>query len=161
MRTMTEAPLPLAQRVDEESFLQAYLAGRDSSCPGCGYNVRDLAGSRCPECGAELILSLRLAEPRQGLLIAGLIGLASGAGFSGLLLIYAAIMLLRDQFGGPPSEFYVTIVIGLLVHGAALWIWLANWRRMRRLPASHRMLLVVFAWVLPMVYIVIFSFTIR
>src|SRR5688572_24753805 len=32
-------------------LLRAFLAGRDVSCPNCEYNLRDLAGDRCPECG--------------------------------------------------------------------------------------------------------------
>jgi hypothetical protein len=32
------------------------LRGIDVPCPVCGYNLRDGAGGRCPECGTELTL---------------------------------------------------------------------------------------------------------
>jgi hypothetical protein len=34
--------------------LKAYLADRDTKCPGCGYNLRGLASSTCPECAIAL-----------------------------------------------------------------------------------------------------------
>jgi hypothetical protein len=46
--------------------LRVYLAGRDVACPGCRYNLRDLTGRRCPECGLTLDLdSLTAAEERS------------------------------------------------------------------------------------------------
>ena len=77
---ITDGPSPSAPFETPAEGLRAFLAGRDVECPGCGYNLRDLGGSRCPECGDELVLRVGLAEPRQGALIAGLIGLAAGAG---------------------------------------------------------------------------------
>jgi predicted amidophosphoribosyltransferase len=50
-----------------DTFLTAFLAGRDQPCPQCQYNLRDLQGTRCPECGEELALRVNIAEPRQRL----------------------------------------------------------------------------------------------
>ena len=72
-------------------FLTTFLAGRNAACPGCGYNLRDLQGTRRPECGDILVLRVGLVEPKQAAPIAGLIGLAAGAGLNGLLLLYIAI----------------------------------------------------------------------
>lgn len=41
--------------------LATYLANRDVPCPSCGYNLRNLAASNCPECGEPL--ELRLTPP--------------------------------------------------------------------------------------------------
>ncbi len=30
-------------------LLHAYLAGHDAACPACGYNVRGMSGTNCPE----------------------------------------------------------------------------------------------------------------
>jgi uncharacterized membrane protein YdjX (TVP38/TMEM64 family) len=46
--------------------LGAALRGRDVPCPGCGYNLRDLTGDRCPECGIELTVE-RVTE-KEGVL---------------------------------------------------------------------------------------------
>lgn len=40
------------------ALVAAYLASRDAPCPGCGYNLRGLTGSACPECGKPLELRL-------------------------------------------------------------------------------------------------------
>ena len=70
-------------------LLSVFLDGRDVVCPGCGYNLRDLQCSRCPECGEELTLQVGLVEPRQTAAISGLIGLA--AGLTGSVVLAATI----------------------------------------------------------------------
>src|SRR5690349_9822829 len=60
-------------------FLTAYLAAHDANCPACGYSLRNLKRGVCPECGEALTLRVGLVEPRMGLWIAGLVGLAAGA----------------------------------------------------------------------------------
>lgn len=42
---------------ESPSELQKYLADRDALCPGCGYNLRGLAGDRCPECARRISIS--------------------------------------------------------------------------------------------------------
>jgi hypothetical protein len=83
-----------------DGLLKAFLCDRDVACPQCDYNLRNLHGSRCPECGEVLTLGVNLVEPRQKLLIAGLIGLAAGVGFNGLLMIYLCIQMLERHWGG-------------------------------------------------------------
>src|SRR4051812_17017234 len=43
--------------------LEIYLASRDIPCPKCGYNLRGLTSSTCPECRYRLEFMLR---PRGG-----------------------------------------------------------------------------------------------
>ena len=145
----------------ERDLLLRFLHGRDVLCPGCGYNLRDLPGDRCPECGQEIVLHLQLAEPRQAALLTGLIGLSAGAGLNGLLIIYYAIILLFMRFAAPDHRFLWTIALGLAAHGIALAAWLRFWRRIRRLGAGPRWTLAVACCVMPLVDIVIFSFSIR
>src|SRR5438874_1764600 len=86
-------------------LLREYLAGRDTHCPLCGYNLRDLVGNRCPECGERITLQVNAVEPRLAAPIAGLVGLSAGAGLSGLLLVYVMIQsLLFRSFG--MGEFF-------------------------------------------------------
>ena len=41
----------------EAELLKALLAERDLPCPVCGYNLRAIASTNCPECGAKLDLA--------------------------------------------------------------------------------------------------------
>jgi hypothetical protein len=140
--------------------LVQFLTDRDQPCPDCSYNLRNLRGRRCPECGAELTLRVNLVEPRQRLLIAGLIGLSAGAGFNGLLIIYVIIVLIR--FHGPlPPEFFPIVFTGFVVLAAIACCWLLFWRKLRRMSTSLRLILTLTCWALSLADIVIFSLTIR
>jgi hypothetical protein len=156
---MTDSAAPPAPRDDD--LLRRFLFGRDVHCPGCTYNLRDLTGDRCPECGQEIVLQLRLAEPRQAALLVGLIGLSAGLGLNGLLLVYWAIIRFFTRFGPPDDRFLWTIGTGFVVHAAALAVWLRFWRRIRLLPAVTRWALATLCCVMPLVDIVIFSVSIR
>jgi hypothetical protein len=43
--------------MDDASHLQALLQNRDCACPRCGYNLRGLTGTDCPECGVPVDVS--------------------------------------------------------------------------------------------------------
>jgi hypothetical protein len=62
-------------------MLRDFLVGRDAPCPGCGYNLRGITGSQCPECGAAVSLSL-CARPPMARKVRRLIGV-----FAGLTLV--------------------------------------------------------------------------
>lgn len=145
----------------DPELLRQFLHRRDVVCPGCRYNLRDLTGDRCPECGQEIVLQLRLAEPRQAALLAGLVGLSAGAGLNGLLLIYWAIIRIYIRFAAPDNSFVWTIGIGFLAHAAALAAWLCLWRRIRLLRDGARWTLATLCCLMPLVDIVVFTFTIR
>ena len=126
--------------------------------------MRNLTGDRCPECGEKIVLRLNLAEPRLATLIAGLIGLSAGAGFSGLLLIYILIQVMFRSGWHNSREFWHFFLItslGLVIEGpAAIW-WIRNWRRIRQKSSATRALLVAACWILSLVNIVVFSLGIR
>jgi len=70
-----------------DQALRLFMASRDVPCPHCGYNLRDLARARCPECGGRVTLSLIQRSPfckhRRPLLIAFAVLLAlNGIGAS-------------------------------------------------------------------------------
>ena len=156
---MTHPVAPPTPAYDD--LLRQFLHGRDVHCPGCRYNLRDLTGDRCPECGQEIVLQLRLAEPRQAALLVGLIGLSAGLGLNGLLLIYWAIVSFFLRFGAPDHRFVWTIGVGFVVHAAAIALWLRFWRRIRLLDGAWRWTLAMFCCVMPLVDTVIFSVSIR
>jgi hypothetical protein len=158
-------PEPAIQAEMEVSpdLLCTFLNGRDVPCPNCNYNLRDLQGPLCPECGEKIVLRASLAEPKQGLLIAGLVGLSAGAGLNGLLLIYIAILSIRGIFhlDRQAWTFFGLTAGGLVVEGGATALWIFNWRRIRRLQFTSRLYLMLAAWVLTLIDIIVFSFSIR
>ena len=163
---MPADPMPadpmLADPMPADPMLAAYLSGADRPCPLCGYNLRDLVGNRCPECGDELALRLALAEPRQRAQIAGLVGLSAGAGLSGLMLVFLALVtLFLRQGGGADRAFVIVTGGGLLVEGLAVAAWLRAWPRIRRASGTVRWALVATCWMLTLANIVVFSFTLR
>ena len=143
-----------------DPLLLQFLRGRDVPCPSCGYNLRDLTGDRCPECGQEITLRIQLAEPKLAAMLTGLIGLSTGAGFNGLLLIYWAIIRFYVRPGGMDSSFLWVIVVGFVVHGVALAAWLRYWKPIRRTRPAVRRSMAAACCVAPLVDIVIFSLTI-
>ena len=146
-------------RVDVD-FLRNFLAGRDAPCPNCGYNLRDLTGDRCPECGQALILRIQLAEPKMAAFLTGLVGLSAGAGFSGLLLIYFFLIVWLKGISGAGAGWIWTDVIGLAVQGAALFVWLRLRARLRVMSAGSRWALALACWGLSMANLVWFTLTI-
>jgi DNA-directed RNA polymerase subunit RPC12/RpoP len=151
-----------ASEVESADLLRRFLAGRDVVCPQCGYNLRDLMGDRCPECGEKIVLRVNLAEVKQKLLIAGLVGISAGVGLNGLLLIYVCIRCMIDGWrGGFDTRFTLINLIGFVAEAGALIFWLVCWRRIRRASAVRRSLLVMICWGLTLADIVAFSVLIR
>jgi hypothetical protein len=129
--------------VKEIDRLAGYLKGRDAPCPGCGYNLRDLIGERCPECGEALtVLSIRYRGPRASLASFCLGGVGLAAGMVVMLGSWPRVLTLRImRRGRPPTmdDLRFAMVLGAtigLVVVAAKWI---DWSdEMTRRPARFR-----------------------
>lgn len=133
----------------DAEHLREFLAARDVECPACRYNLRGLTTDRCPECNLELALAVRLAVPRMGAFIAGLVGLACGTGFSGLLLVYFVAHLAAGSRSIVNFAPYVIVTaVPLFVEGAALVLWLRGRGWFQRASSRVRSLFVLGAWVL-------------
>lgn len=91
--------------------LAGYLKGRDAPCPGCGYNLRDLIGERCPECGEALtVMHIRYNAPRASpaSLVVGYLGLACGAAV--VVCVWPVLMGLKTGRGDPLSWDHVRLL---------------------------------------------------
>ncbi|MGH7133441.1 MAG: hypothetical protein ACREJO_16035 [Phycisphaerales bacterium] len=118
--------------------LRAHLADRDVPCPSCSYSLRALTTDRCPECNQQLVLAVRLAEPRLGIWIAGLVGPAMGLGFHGLLLGWAASKWFSNGFANPRPITAIPLMIGLAACLPLLLYWIVARRRVMRWSETAR-----------------------
>ena len=63
-------------------LLCALLADTDAPCPGCGYNLRGLRTSECPECGDPLAIRLSRRAPKHAAIALAGVPVAAGAGYA-------------------------------------------------------------------------------
>ena len=141
-------------------YLRQFLAERDEPCPSCGYNLRGLTGETCPECGEALELRVGMVEPKLGSFIAGLIGLACGAGFHAMVLMWAVLLIIRRQ-GGPKLQDLSLLLVGLVLCCAGLAMWLRFRRRVRKFPLNVRHSLVAGCWLLSLLTAILFFWQVR
>ena len=74
----------------DQEMLTQFLADRDVLCPACNYNIRQLQGNTCPECGCELLLNVGyvgLSNKWITALVGALVPAACGIPFHILMLI--------------------------------------------------------------------------
>lgn len=121
-----------------DDHLRMFLAERDTPCPGCGYSLRGLTGTRCPECNQELRLQVGLAEPKMAAFITGLVGISIGFGFCAMLLAWVGFMYMDQGRGGPPVRDLYPLIFGVLVGGVLLWAWLRFRARVNRMEPGAR-----------------------
>lgn len=136
----TQPPLP------SQDHLAAYLAQRDVPCPACNYNLRGLTADRCPECNRELVLQIRLAEPRIGAWIAALAGAAAMLGFNGLLFLYFLAYMARGRRYGPPWPSVATLLVSTVIAAFGLSLLIKRRRAFGNLSAGARGTWAAGAW---------------
>lgn len=127
------------------NLLRAFLTGRDAPCPFCAYNLRDLTGNVCPECGEKLILAVRPAAARLGLWVAAIIGASVGAGFCGMVLGWFAYEFLVDGFSMGIHHWW-PLLVGFIVQGGLIAALLRYGGRARRCSSGVRWLIALAAW---------------
>ncbi len=145
-----------------DAQLLAYLANSDHPCPNCSYNLRGLKASACPECNQELKLTIGLVDPKLGAWLAGVLGLAAGAGFSLLLMGFVFLELLsrgRSDIDGRILVF--SIIAPGLVLGGSLYVLLRSRPWFRKAPRFVRIALAVAAWLLCLGNLLWFSATLH
>ena len=158
------SPPPHVQRLQKESgeeraaphrLLIEYLKECREQCPSCRYDLHNLTSPRCPECGEALILRVGLEQPRLGALITGVIGLASGLGFSGLALGWGLWMMMTNRFG-PRWEELTILFTECVVTLTLILLWLRAGRRVRRMSPPARWLLSLLCFAVPIANLLFF-----
>lgn len=136
-------------------ILVSFLADRDESCPLCGYNLRGLTGERCPECAKSLVLRVGLQEPNLGAFMAGLIALASAAGFCLLMLSFFIVFGVMER-GSIPSAYLVATTLGAIFSATCLFIWIRNAKRVRRWTRRQRVIMAIATFMVPLICFAMF-----
>lgn len=94
----------------DRSELIRFLENRDAPCPGCGYNLRGLTGTTCPECNQAIELRIALSEPRIGAYLGAVCGLLVGGGMAAVML---GIFVVVSMFEGWPPRRYWFAMFGI------------------------------------------------
>jgi hypothetical protein len=146
----------------QDSQLRQYLAQTDAPCPSCDYNLRGLTGEHCPECNQRLVLRVGLAEPRQRAFIAALLGLATGAGFNGLLLAYFVFMVLVERRNATGAgRFFLTTGVSMLILVPALVVLISKRRAFQRRSPAFKRTVIIFSWLVTLMGFLAFTASVR
>lgn len=125
--------------------LRTFLAERDEPCPNCGYNLRGLQAKACPECREELVLGVRVREPRHGPYVTAVVGLACGAGFHVFLTIIILINTLAGRGGTDRDRLgYMALIDVVLTGSLVVFVWFR--KHMAKWDARTRLSVAATAW---------------
>lgn len=101
----------VANGLQRDRLLQAYLEGVDAPCPVCGYNLRGLAAPRCPECNAPLSLGVTSENLSIGPWAVAVVAFAMGAGFDSVVSTLMTIGLIAEPtLQWQPYAMYAILV---------------------------------------------------
>lgn len=138
-----------------DELLRAYLAAHREPCPSCGYELHQLTGGKCPECGQALCLRVGLETPNLAAFVTGLVGLAAGFGFSGTVLLLLIYIELIEQFG-PPFSIWVVLAVESSVSLGLILLWIRFGNAIRRMARGRRWPLAIACGALPIVNMIVY-----
>lgn len=117
---------------DDDVLLKAWLRERSAPCPRCGYNLRGLCRGVCPECGAQLRLTVVAKRRWPWPLPGATCVLIAIVGFAALV---AAQQVARVWNGAGWSSVSWELIVALLVFCiGGCYAWLSNAYYRGRLP---------------------------
>ena len=140
---MGASPEP-EQPIDADGLLLAFVRDRDTACPRCGYNVRNLTKPVCPECEEPLVLKVGgRTYPVRWLLATVAPGIFTGV-MAGVMAVVFLIV------GLPPFVPLGAILTGsFFLASAAVAGAIIIWnRRFVRQPQPRQILWAVLLWVI-------------
>lgn len=156
-RLLTSAIHTLGALAPDPNSLRAFLSSHDAACPRCGYNLRGVRASHCPECGSAIDLAalqeheqFRLWResrlPNDRITTIGLIGAVMGMAWP----IGIAAVLIRGWTEIGIVGFFGRILLILAAAGhIALAVIFLRWTlTVSTLPRSKRVALASAAWML-------------
>jgi hypothetical protein len=138
------------QASSDSDLLRAYLADRDVPCPVCGYNLRGLNSTDCPECGATLDWRALSSGLKRGTWVAALIGVGVPLG---LMLTVSVAGIMANLSVPPWGQAWGPVVIhggGAVLYALALFTIIWKRRRFWCIGRANQVrlaaLICAFAW---------------
>lgn len=130
-----------------DELLRAFLATHDAPCPLCGYNLRGVVLSSCPECDSPIALGVGPGRVRQGIWLAAMLAFAMAVGFD---TVVGAMFTIAIIMTGGEDLATVFLFLSLILLDAlcifALWMFIQHrqgWLRMSR-TKQYRWTVVVY-----------------
>ncbi len=114
----------------DAELLAIFLSRHDVPCPGCGYNLRGVRLSACPECAKPIELWLRGEEPSRTAYTSGLITISMGIGFHAMIMAWVLWMRTIQKHSRPEWSEIWPAFVGCTVGGVMLWLWTRSRRRL-------------------------------
>ncbi len=146
----------------EAELLKALLAERDLPCPVCGYNLRAIASTNCPECGAKLDLRVGSTDLKLGPWLIAILALALPLGFVGIYAVLLGVIaaIAPSTFGGFDPVLLAVISVAMAIsaaYAAVLWRLVRNRRNFWAKPRkAQRRAALLYALIGPGALVLIF-----
>ena len=123
--------------------LVEFLQDRDVTCPLCGYNLRNLTESVCPECRHTLRLTVGVHHVRFGWFLAAV----APSLFSGIaaVLLLILIVVVQSTTGGLPPMAFLLDLIGF-ASGVVAVVLIARRHRFIQLRPQVQRFWAIVAW---------------
>ncbi len=143
------------QPADGDKLLLEYVRDRDAPCPLCGYNLRNLSTTTCPECREALSLTVGFRKPRFGWLLVTVIPGAFSGIAATFLMIPLVGSLLFSASSPPPWQVWAVDAFGWLSGVSALVLVKYRYAFLRQPQAAQRVWAAM-AWVIHIIALAAF-----
>lgn len=129
--------IPSGPEPSNDQRLVEFLRANDAPCPLCGYNLRGLTVTVCPECRQPLELTVGLRHANVGWFVLTIVpGVFSG--MASLFLIALLVVVMVTEGGSPPLPVVGVALFGLSSGVVALVLIARRRRFLRMLPSVQR-----------------------
>ena len=120
-------------------LLHAYLKDHDAPCPLCGYNLRGVTLTSCPECDAPIELGIGSSQLKLGAWLFAMLSFALALGFDlviGAMMIVSVVMTRGEDSGA--LYLMISLVTLSLASIGLLWVLVVRKRDWLNMPRRRQ-----------------------